>query len=340
MKKIALLGGSFDPVHDGHVEIAKAARKQLSVDEVWFVLSAITPLKKRQLSAYHHRYQMLKRALHKYKKFKICTIEKGSTEANYTVDTIRKLKRKHPKNKFYFLFGADQVAHLHEWKDIDILSKQITLCVVKRNTYQLTSSYKLRPIEMKEVNISSSEIRSGALAHLHPKVKQYMMEHMLYPEMLRKWMSEKRYEHSVRVAKFAQEIARNQHLDPYIAYMGGFYHDIHKEDKMLSRLQSVCVLKQLKPALLHQPETLWHGYIGRFVCSHYFLMQHKKVLKAIEHHVLAESFGVYEQLLFVADKLEIGRSHTKQEQRLLANKDIRRSFKEVKQQQMLFYEKE
>ena len=118
--KIAVLGGSFDPVHAGHLQIAKEALK-MGMDEVWLMPTHDTPLKSRALSEDAHRVAMLKRAAAPYRRIRVCTMELERPGVSYTVDTARALIARYPDDTFFWLIGSDQALQLPRWKAIDEL---------------------------------------------------------------------------------------------------------------------------------------------------------------------------------------------------------------------------
>ena len=115
--RIGLLGGSFDPIHKGHLELAKAILKN-GCHEVWFIPCQSSPLKQRTLSSFEDRVNMIKWAIKPFKKMKVCTIEKDLPVPSYTVNTLRELTKKYD-HEFIFYIGYDQANQLHKWKDID-----------------------------------------------------------------------------------------------------------------------------------------------------------------------------------------------------------------------------
>lgn len=337
MRKIGLLGGSFDPVHDGHMAMAKHALQQLHLDEVWFVLSEQTPLKDRKLTSYDDRRKMLELAFHKFDAYKICDIEKGSTSKNYTVDTVRKLKTMYPKDTFYFILGNDQVEQLHAWKDIDQLQKMVNLCAFARDGKKSESPYTLTYLQMEDIPISSSEIRNGKLCHVDPAVVNYFSKHILYEDILKHAMSEYRYQHSVSVATVCKELATCNQLDVTLAYLMGYYHDINKEFKIINKEDSLKILQELAPEVAKQKESIWHGFMGAYVCEHYLHLQNKQLLEAIAHHVLGNSQSVYAKLLYVADKCDPLRDYDTSAFIELSKQDIHKGYEAVKKDQAIYY---
>ena len=107
---IGLLGGSFDPIHKGHIEIAKEALSLLSLDSFYFIPTKNNPWKDKQNAPGDMRKEMIEIAIHQEPKMKVCTIELDSTsnEKNYTINTIHALKEMYPNDNLYYLMGMDQ----------------------------------------------------------------------------------------------------------------------------------------------------------------------------------------------------------------------------------------
>ena len=339
MRRIGLIGGSFDPVHLGHMEMAKQAKKQLQLDEVWFVLSYDTPLKERTLSSYTVRKKMLQLALKGFARFKLCTIEEVSNGKNYTIDTIKQLKKMYRNTKFFFIIGGDQIKQLHKWKAIEDLQEEVCLCGFIRDGKKIDTPYKVKMLSMKAYPISSSEIRQGKLNYLHPSVKKYIVENCLYEAIVKNYMSEYRFRHSESVANLCVQLAKNHHLDEKVAYMCGIYHDINKEFMYINEAHAQVLIAHLKSHLQDMKKGIWHGFLGAYVCSHYLGIRDKRVLAAIEHHVVGGHLGIYSKLLYIADKLDPLRKDTS-ELLVYAYKDIHLGYQKVKEEQEKCYGKE
>jgi nicotinate-nucleotide adenylyltransferase len=127
MKKIGLLGGTFDPIHNGHLIIAEYLRDALDLHEVWFVPSKIHPLKNnKDITFADLRLRMIELAIQNNEYFKTCDIEIKREGISYTIQTIEDLLTSyhHLHPKFFFLIGMDNVNELHLWKDpLQILKK-------------------------------------------------------------------------------------------------------------------------------------------------------------------------------------------------------------------------
>ena len=140
-QKIGILGGTFDPVHDGHLAIAGRAEEALSLDLVIFIPAADPPHKKGTYASYGHRVAMLEAALadpgdcnkkNKYKKFEISLLEAERATPSYTVDTLLELKKRLGEQYFYFIIGADSLLELHLWYHYQELPDLTDFIVVAR----------------------------------------------------------------------------------------------------------------------------------------------------------------------------------------------------------------
>ncbi|BAM47216.1 nicotinate-nucleotide adenylyltransferase [Amphibacillus xylanus] len=159
MKKIGLLGGTFDPPHIGHLTMAEEAYEKLNLDEVWFIPSAEPPHKEQAKVSAVDRLLMLKVALEPVNYFKINTIELERQGKSYTYDTIQALKEQYPTYQFYFIIGADMVEYLPNWYKIDQLIELVQFVGVKRPDYQLDTSYPVIILDTPGLDISSTMIR-------------------------------------------------------------------------------------------------------------------------------------------------------------------------------------
>lgn len=340
MSRIGLLGGSFDPIHLGHIEMAKQALKQLYLDEVWFVVSNDTPLKERNLTSYQDREKMVATSIQAYRKFRVCNIEKTTKGKNYTIDTVLRLKKQNPLHTFFFIIGGDQVKQLDKWKDIEHLQEEVNLCFFERDGEKIKSNYKLTALKMQPVPISSSEIRLGKMDYVNKQIKQYISMNFLYEGIVSNYMSDYRYSHTKQVASVCKQLAKQHGANEHIAYLSGMYHDINKEFLYMSLEESKVVLKNLYPEILAMDEGIYHGAIGAYVAQHYLGIKDTRILKAIEHHVLGDHDGIYSKILFLADKLEPTRKYETKALLAVAFKDLDVAIKLVKDELKTIYDKE
>lgn len=189
MKRIGILGGTFNPLHIGHVLIAQTVFEKLGLDEVIFVPCNLPPHKSgKNVIACKDRFRMVQLAIEDFEKFRVSDYEIKQGGKSYTHTTIKYFKDVYPaQTKFYFVMGEDHLSSLHKWKKIDDLLKMVKFVVVSRPGKKTQHpDIKVRSIVMPEMNVSSTYIRqrihSGkSIKYLVPeKVYQYIKKHNLY----------------------------------------------------------------------------------------------------------------------------------------------------------------
>lgn len=134
MKKYGIFGGSFNPIHYGHLMICEYIKEEMGLDKVIFIPTGNPPHKDLGVSA-EDRYEMVKLAISPNPDFEISDIETTRINLSYTVDTIRELKKIYKEEKLYFLIGLDSLFQLKTWKKIGDLSQEIEFVVALRPGY-------------------------------------------------------------------------------------------------------------------------------------------------------------------------------------------------------------
>lgn len=188
MRKVGILGGAFDPPHNGHLLIAETAFKQLDLDEIRFIPTNIPPHKQASLATAEERIEMLKLAIEtaNTSKFIIDSIELNRKGPSYTIDTVTDLLEREPETKFYFIIGGDMIDYLPHWRRIDELVQCITFVGIPRPSYNGVTKYSVQMLKMTEIDISSSDIRHKiqtgiAVDEFMPKsVLNFIKENGLY----------------------------------------------------------------------------------------------------------------------------------------------------------------
>ncbi len=187
MKKVGILGGTFDPVHTGHLIIADQVLSILDLDEIRFMPNGRPPHKiKETNSTNEDRLNMLQLAISDHPRFRIETIELNRDGKSYTYDTMVLLKQREPDTDFYFIIGADMVDYLPHWYRVDDLISLVQFVGVNRPGYQGKTDYPIVMIDIPMIHISSSMIREKikkreSIRYLVPdKVLEYVKEHQLY----------------------------------------------------------------------------------------------------------------------------------------------------------------
>lgn len=189
-RRIAIFGGSFNPVHIGHLILADFARVNCNFDEVWLMLSPLNPLKAEntELLPDNIRLDMLRLALQDSPGLSECDIELSMPRPSYTVDTLRELHRRFPDCDFTLLIGADNYADFKQWRDPDEILRLAGVTVYPRPGYPMPdgSVPGVTPLHAPMIEISSTDIRRAAaegriVSHmLPPAVYRYIVSNNLY----------------------------------------------------------------------------------------------------------------------------------------------------------------
>tara|TARA_R110002124_G_scaffold48026_1_gene142157 strand:- start:31548 stop:32126 length:579 start_codon:yes stop_codon:yes gene_type:complete len=164
LKKIGLLGGTFDPVHNGHIRIARSFIESGCIDELWVLLTPFPPHKlEKDHVSYSTRLIMLKKAFSNVDCI-ILSIENDLPKPSYTYRTIQFLKKKHTDHQFYFCMGEDSLSQFHKWKHFDKILEEANLLVARRpNSSHANVNHSILKqtvfVDHEPIEISSSEIK-------------------------------------------------------------------------------------------------------------------------------------------------------------------------------------
>ncbi len=201
-RKIGIMGGTFNPIHNGHIALAQAAYEFCNLDEVWFMPSGVSYLKEqKKIASRQHRFEMTKLAVQGIPYFNYSDMEICREGYTYTVDTLRSLREMHPDDDFYFIMGADSLFGLPKWREPEAIASMCTLVAVVRDDVDMQQlrSQKLWVEQnmdacvilapFRKVDISSSDIREKlkngeSVADMIPEeVLRYIERHKLYKEV-------------------------------------------------------------------------------------------------------------------------------------------------------------
>lgn len=187
MKKVGILGGTFDPIHYGHLLIANEALNRLNLDEIWFMPNKIPPHKNRvSKTTDEERKEMISLSIENHPKFRLEEIELQSEGTSYTYETMIKLQKRDQNIDFYFIIGGDMVEYLPKWYNIEELGKLVTFVGVTRPKYKLSSPYCELFLEIPGFDMSSSYIREQVQNkrdiryYVVDRVREFIKEKKLY----------------------------------------------------------------------------------------------------------------------------------------------------------------
>ena len=337
--KYIIYGGSFDPIHNGHIQMALKAKEVTNADKVIFLLSK-RPRWKNPLEDENHRLNMLKLALKDVSWAEIDLTEYNSLEdVNYTYRTILKIKNNYPGDLF-FLIGGDNVNQLNDWYEIDNLSKAVKLIAIARPDIELDQEnierYNVSIISSIVSNMSSTSLRNMSNLDCPIEVLQYIIENNLYfVPRLKEYISEKRFNHSYEVAKLAYRIAKSNNLNEIKAFTGGLLHDIGKGmDKDKQR----AYMALNYPEFLNElPPPLYHQFISRDICINDFNISDQEILNSIVYHATGNSeMTPLGKVIYSSDKIEPTRGYDSSDMIKACLEDYQKGFEYVLKENIKF----
>ena len=184
MLRLGLYGGSFDPIHHGHLILARQAVEDLFLDRVIFIPAAESPFKPDHLGASAgDRLAMISLAIQDEPRFAVDSLELHREAPSYTIDTARAYKAQYPKDALFFLIGEDHVPALHKWNEFKQLDQLVNFAILSRSDLPLEVHY---PVVHRRFDLSSTEIRNRVannlpISYLVPEnVLRYIHERTLY----------------------------------------------------------------------------------------------------------------------------------------------------------------
>jgi len=189
MVRIGILGGTFDPVHNGHIYLAEKVYRKLSLNKLIFIPAYIPPHKKgAKVTPARHRYNMLKLALADNKRLKVSDMEIKRKGKSYSVETLRRLRKRYgAEAEIFFIAGSDSLAELDKWKNLEEIFKLCRFAVIERPGFKFGKPRRdFIRLKINARDISATEIRNKAkkgksLAGFTPqKVIKYIHRNKLY----------------------------------------------------------------------------------------------------------------------------------------------------------------
>ncbi len=311
MKNFVVFGGTFDPVHNGHLRICEKASEKFNASIIFVPSKA--PRWKTPEETSNQRLEMLKLALKDVNfEYEICEFELNSTsEVNYSIDTVKYLKKLHEEDNLYFLIGADQVNKFREWKDAKEISNLSNIVYVNRPGFKIDlniiKEFNMTDLEyLKSGDVSSSAIREMKSVDLPLDVLKYIEKNRLYfVKKVADIIPEKRLNHSIEVANLALEVAKVNKLEPLEKYFfAALLHDLGKcyvkdDENLLS------LMKKLYPEYLDIPNFAYHQFIGEYLAKAKLGIEDPEILDAIKFHCTGKAnMSPLGMVVYACDKIE------------------------------------
>lgn len=189
MPRIGILGGTFDPPHNGHIAVARAAIRECHLQKIIFIPAKYPPHKPiEKVASELDRLNMLKLAVGGHSEFEVSDIELKRESLSYTIETLREIKDRNPEAEIVFIIGADNISEMESWYKTDEILNVATVVAFNRPGFEPRGKYKskIKMFNMSPVDISSTEIRDKIKAHetvedLVPEpVREYIEKNSLY----------------------------------------------------------------------------------------------------------------------------------------------------------------
>ncbi len=334
------MGGTFDPIHYGHLVAAEAVRDEFNIDHVLFVPTGKQPFKDAsQITDGEHRYLMAVLATAGNPNFTVSRLEIDRKGETYTIDTVSEIRKMcNYGTEIFFITGADAVLQLLAWKDAEELLKMCRFVAVTRPGYSheklfehavhIRKEYsgKIHFLEIPALSISSTDIRSRVRTEMSVKylipdlVSEYIGKNSLYNNKafsadftkiklrVKETLSEKRYIHTLGVVSEALKLADRYGENMEKAYVAAFLHDIAKEMPKSQIVLEATKLGLITDSLQVEQPDLLHGHLGAEVAKSEFSISDEYVLNAIRFHTTGrEDMTLLEKIIFLADLIEPSR---------------------------------
>ena len=335
MRKIGILGGTFNPIHKGHLALGQAAMEQYDLEEVWLMPSKLPPHKSHfAMLSEEHRLAMTALVAKENEKFRVSDYELKRGGLTYTADTLELLTKAYPDVKFYFIVGGDSLIKFKSWRRPERILELAALLGAGRAGYEAEAVNEAaeglrRQFPKAEVGtvilpdhpISSNEIRTAFYTGEKERVKQflpetvweYLITNRLYDkitfadldEEMQTILPGKRYLHSVAVAHLAAAYAVSLGHSPERALIAGILHDCAKaypDEQLVADCDkyaiSVTEVERRNGFLLH-------GKLGAFYARTKYFITDGEILSAISYHTTGRpGMTDLEKIVFLADYLE------------------------------------
>lgn len=335
MKKMGLFGGTFDPIHKGHVSMALRLAQALDLDGVVLMPTFVPPHKiKENMASAQHRLAMCRLAAEEHPILSVSDLELQRGGASFTVDTLTALCEQQPDTQWHLLVGADMFTTLRTWHQFADIADMAVLCTIARAG---TDTTKLKeyaaaltadgircyvdecPVEPYSSTQVRERVAAGESASdmVGEAVARYIGDNGLYRqddgmkrqsadeqyiEIIRSRLSDYRFHHSLCVAQEAKRLALLYGADPAKAYTAGILHDIMKDTDKEAQLQILADFGVVLDDVEKLSPMLWHARSGEVFLRNILGIDDEDILSAVRYHTTGRAgMSLLEQVLFTAD---------------------------------------
>jgi nicotinate-nucleotide adenylyltransferase len=310
MERLIIYGGSFDPVHNGHLRVARVASFRLNADVAF--IPAKAPRWKEVSASDKDRLAMLKIAIKEAgsSSFFIseCELKRPGKET-YSIDTVREFRKRYPHRELILLIGADQVNKFNLWKDADEIARETRIYYCPRPGVEVDEAI-VKQFSMIKFDyegsgeVSSTDIKKLLTADMPLGVIRYIEKHNLYyMPKIASVMTPHRLAHSLSVAHLALAIAEKNHRhSAQKAYIAGLLHDIAKD---MAKEEAEPIMARHFKEYLSYPDWSWHQWVGAYIARKEFGIEDEEILDAITYHCTGKAhMPPLTKIIYSADKMD------------------------------------
>ncbi len=329
--KIGIFGGSFDPIHNGHINLALSVIDMLTLNKLIIIPASSPPHKEISgLASKNDRFNMCSIVANCYDGMEVSCMEIKRGGKSYTIDTLKEIRSVYKDDEIYLILGSDMFFSIKDFKCSSEIFKMCTLCVVPRRAQETDCIREyasfLRNIgasvvvlDIAPIEISSTQVRERLKSNrdiskfLPGNVEQYIREKRLYglggeylikeyKSILSKLLDKNRYSHSIKVSEKAIYLAKKYGVDVRKAELAGLLHDITKQmpDKEHLIMFEKYNIKLSDIELKNKK--LWHAISGALYIKNILKIDDEDIMNSVRYHTTGrENMSELEKIIFVAD---------------------------------------
>ncbi len=335
MAKVGVFGGSFNPIHEGHVNFIKQVKHRLNFDKIILIICKNSFHKNVNLISKHHRLKMCELATQGLPYVTVSNIEFEIDQSGCGLYTLQKIKRQHPTDDLFLIVGPDSFLKLESWNKFRQIISSVTIVSGFSNRsqqiemQQLLNKFKFNAVLLNLVlsNYHSTLIRIklaqnlNCRSYLNYNVLNYIIRHRLYvnssslylecENACKNLVSIRRFNHCVLVSKMAQSLAEIFRENVDKAALAGLLHDIVKEQSPPNLIKILKLggisLKNLSEVDRLNPK-LWHAPAGAIYCNRVLGIVDDQILSAIACHTTGKAnMTNFDKIVFIADNTSADR---------------------------------
>lgn len=351
MKRIGIFGGTFDPVHNEHINLAKSAVKELNLDTLFVMPTFQPPHKTDKPLDGAHRINMLNLAFSDDKNIEVSDYEIVKEGKSYTYQTVEYFRSQYPDDIIYFIVGGDMLTDFKTWKYPERILSSAELAVFSRENYftdyKAEEEYFIKnfnksfvKLDYKGKNFSATKVRVYTALNLDatsevPKpVHDYIIKNDLYggelcTDFIKNVLTPKRLLHTANVAITALSKVKELGLNKEKVFVSAILHDCAK-------YLSPADFKGFKVED-NMPQSVVHAFLGAFVAENVLKIKDSEIIDAIRYHTTGKpDMTTLEKLIFLADMVEEGRNYEGVEiLRDLYEKDFEKCFRVALEEEII-----